>query len=229
MNTSNDDMYDCLTSIGLPNGWGNEIQLDNFNRALRIVEYTSNQLRESVENISFLDVGCGTGDFFKFLKEKEIRSDYLGIDIYEPSIDKSKKRFSEEEEDNEEEIFKLENILDWTEDKKFTVRFDYSIASGSLSTYTNDNYNFLKQMVTKMWGHSSKGVYFNIMANDDGSEGIEQEWLFHYSIDKVKKICEDIVGKNGTVIVDLVKHNSQNNSSKESNYSHVHFYLTRKI
>ncbi len=228
MDTTNKDMYTCLTDIGLPNGWEKEIQLDNFNRSLKIVEYTSNETEKrtdnSLEKISFLDVGCGTGDFLKFLKDNKIKNDYLGIDIYEPSIEKAKERFPEEEK-----RFKLDNILNWTVSDKTRYKFDYIIASGSLSTYTENNYNFLNQMLTKIWEHTSKGVYFNLMANNDGSEGREQEWLFHYSVEKVKKICEDIVGKEGVIKIDSIEHKIQEQSPEKPDYKHVHFYLIKNI
>src|SRR5438874_1278671 len=65
-----------------------------------------------------LDVGCGLGDLYKLLKEKDISVNYTGIDIVPDFISKAQEHYPEA-------IFKCQDIFDIEE------TCDVIIASGA--------------------------------------------------------------------------------------------------
>ena len=75
-------------------------------------------------NKHVLDVGCGIGGFYDFLKEKGINCDYTGIDINPKMIDAAKKRIP-----GIKDKFFVFDILEKMMDKTF----DYVISVGPLN------------------------------------------------------------------------------------------------
>ncbi|HAM49769.1 MAG TPA: hypothetical protein DCP92_03405 [Nitrospiraceae bacterium] len=49
----------------------------------------------SIEGKKILDFGCGKGDFYQFLKERNIFVNYTGLDINEKLISVAKRKFPE--------------------------------------------------------------------------------------------------------------------------------------
>ena len=75
-------------------------------------------------NKSLLDVGCGIGGFYEFLKEKGIECDFTGIDINPKMIDAAKQRYPEIKDK-----FFVFDILE----QNMTETFDYVISVGPLN------------------------------------------------------------------------------------------------
>ncbi len=75
-------------------------------------------------NKHILDVGCGIGGFYDFLKEKGITCNYTGIDINPKMIDAAKERIP-----GIEDKFFVFDILE----KKMEKTFDYVISVGPLN------------------------------------------------------------------------------------------------
>ena len=75
-------------------------------------------------NKHILDVGCGIGGFYDFLKEKGINCDYTGIDINPKMIDAAEKRIP-----GIKDKFFVFDILE----KKMDKTFDYAISVGPLN------------------------------------------------------------------------------------------------
>jgi SAM-dependent methyltransferase len=73
---------------------------------------------------SLLDVGCGIGGFYGFLKERGITVDYLGVDINPQMIDKAKTCYFEIQD-----RFRVHDILE----QPLARTFDYVIAIGPLN------------------------------------------------------------------------------------------------
>lgn len=70
---------------------------------------------------TLLDVGCGFGDFLRFLEERGIRPGYTGLDICEPMIRRCRERFVAADA-----RFVVADVLDYTPPHSF----DYVVASG---------------------------------------------------------------------------------------------------
>lgn len=75
-------------------------------------------------NKTLLDVGCGIGGFFDFLKEKGIACDFTGIDINPRMIEIAKKNHPE----SEDKFFVFDII-----ERDMQQSFDYVVSNGPLN------------------------------------------------------------------------------------------------
>jgi ubiquinone/menaquinone biosynthesis C-methylase UbiE len=103
---------------------------------------------------SVLDVGCGFGDFFGFLKEERAGiENYLGLDINDNMLRVATARYPEAH-------FQEKDILSETPDGNF----DYVFASGLFSLDSDTWTKFMQRMLTKMYALASKGIAANFLS-----------------------------------------------------------------
>ncbi len=183
----------------MDDGWDTGNKESNFIDMAEIAIYTGIPL----SGTKCLDVGCGTGDLSLFLRKRGVK-DYLGIDIYEPSIKKAEKKYPDE-------TFLFKDFLA----APIRRKFDYAFCSGGVTIKLPDtnNYEFLRATIEKMWRLTSIGIVFNILTDDDDDPDDD---LFFYSADTVKKICREIVGEEAKIIME-----------KTPGIFQMHFYLYR--
>jgi ubiquinone/menaquinone biosynthesis C-methylase UbiE len=131
---------------------------------------------------SVLDVGCGVGDFWKQIDQKNLPIDYLGVDISKEVIQEAMlKNPSLPKRAN----FACGDFLDI----EFQGKFDWVIAAGSfnLSLQSSDNfqYQYVDFIFEKMFKLCKKGVVVT-MLSDLGSfpNGLFKD-LFYYSPSKI--------------------------------------------
>ena len=106
------------------------------------------------DNCSVLDVGCGFGDYFNYLKQQGIKNvKYCGIDISNKIVD-----FAKEKNSSVNVI--QGNVLDFLNDEKF----DYVISLGLNCVKTGYNWETLTQLLDKMWKLSKKGIAYNAVS-----------------------------------------------------------------
>ena len=86
----NDQFYGYFLRHNLDDGWGDRDKYGNFKLLTDITRYTNKPLKGS----SVLDIGCGTGDFYDYLKQRGV-IDYLGIDIYHMSVEYAQMKYPE--------------------------------------------------------------------------------------------------------------------------------------
>jgi SAM-dependent methyltransferase len=166
--------HEYINDLGMDNGWDDGNQIENFQYLSRIEELAEKPFNEA----SILDVGCGTGDLSAFLREKGI-SDYVGIDIYEPSLERARERYPQE-------TFINGDLLTM----KFEKKFDYAFCSGGLTLNLSiDNYEFLYSMIDVMWNSTTVGVAFNFLSSDDPDPDTD---LFFYNPERVIELCQTI-------------------------------------
>lgn len=134
---------------------------------------------------SVLDVGCGVGAFYGFLRQKNIEVKYFGIDIIPEFIEEARKIFSGKDRSESSAatspIFEHKDIFD------ISGQYDFVVASGALSFKVENNDNYYKAMVKKMYGVAKKGVAFN-MLNIDGH--IDDSIYAAYSPAEVSDFCK---------------------------------------
>jgi ubiquinone/menaquinone biosynthesis C-methylase UbiE len=145
-----------------------------------------------------LDVGCGIGDLYTFLKEHNIGSHYTGIDLLEKMVDKAK------------ELHPEGNFLQgdiFTRSPFEEKTFDVAYCSGIFNLNMGDNSRFLKEAIPVFFRHSREWVVFNLLDPDHYVKDSRycffrpQEvlpWLKPYA-SKVE-IVEDYVPNDFTVI-----------------------------
>lgn len=140
----------------------------------RVVGWTSNAEQEILFSAlllyyqtshTILDVGCGRGDLFGYMKEIFQTNDitYSGMDLSTNLIEIGKRKFPDA-------IFINEDILkDQIEDK-----FDWVVGSGLFNLNDQpDMVSYAKEVVDKMYEKSSIGVAFNLLCGDP--EGFSEE------------------------------------------------------
>tara|TARA_B100000378_G_scaffold127780_1_gene103168 strand:- start:1692 stop:2291 length:600 start_codon:yes stop_codon:yes gene_type:complete len=106
------------------------------------------------DNCSVLDVGCGFGDYFNYLKQRGIKNvKYCGIDISNKIVDLAKEK-------NSLVNVIQGNVLDLSDDEKY----DYVISLGFNAVKTGSNWETLTQVLDKMWKLSKKGIAYNAVS-----------------------------------------------------------------
>jgi SAM-dependent methyltransferase len=104
----------------------------------------------NLENASILDVGSGLGDLYGYLIAQKKTFEYYGIDIVPAFVELAKQKYPQGNF-GYDEIFRM------------TKKYDYVLASGSLSFTVKDNKNFYQEMIRKMYELANIGVGFNML------------------------------------------------------------------
>lgn len=103
---------------------------------------------------SVLDVGCGFGDFYDWLKRKYGAISYTGFDITPSMVEMAFKRHPDAD-------FNVQNILELNKNFK---SYDYVFASGIFNRKISKHEAFITDTINKMFDLCRKGIAFNIMS-----------------------------------------------------------------
>jgi SAM-dependent methyltransferase len=104
---------------------------------------------------SVVDVGCGYGDFFDFLRGKGWRGSYSGIDINPLLIEEGKRLYPEAELSVIDiQAAPLDRVWDWC----FCCQ---ALTSATEAVPFIDHF---ESMLRTMWGFSRKGLVFNVLS-----------------------------------------------------------------
>ena len=101
---------------------------------------------------SVLDVGCGLGDLYEFLRARGLRCRYLGVDITPAMVAAAQKNHPEGN-------FALLDIL--TDPP--AERYDYVFASGIFNMKISDNEGFVRSMLVRMFEICRRAVGANML------------------------------------------------------------------
>lgn len=104
-----------------------------------------------LKNTKILDVGCGFGDFFSYLKSKRKNVNYTGTDINPIFIEIAKSS-------HPDVIFYCRDI----EKKRFQKKFDWVFAIGT--TNRAADYNYVESLLREMFRLCRKGVAMDFMS-----------------------------------------------------------------
>jgi cyclopropane fatty-acyl-phospholipid synthase-like methyltransferase len=103
---------------------------------------------------SVLDVGCGQGDLYGWLKQHQKKVRYTGLDITPEMVEAARRRFPKAR-------FCAWDLLD---DSRRTTLQDYVVSSGIFTHRRTVPFEFLKAMVRRMFELSKRGVAFNCLS-----------------------------------------------------------------
>lgn len=110
-----------------------------------------------LQDCSILDVGCGFGDLYKYLKNKNISiSDYVGCDIIKEFINHAK------------EIYPTTTFLcmDFLNNSRYIdKKFDFVFASGLFAHKEEKWDEYLLNMTKKMFNFCNIGIAVNFLSN----------------------------------------------------------------
>ena len=148
-----------------------------------------------------LDFGCGFGDMYGYLKEKNYKANYFGIDINKNLISEGRKKYPEAA---------LEPIDVFSEG--FYGNYDYIYSSGTHNTKISDNWKFVEKTFELFNGHAKLGFALNFLSD---KVDFKEEGAFYYNpsrmLDIAYKYSNRIVLRNDympfefTVFVDKRK------------------------
>jgi len=104
-----------------------------------------------------LDLGCGLGCFYQFLKAKGWSGDYTGIDLLDLMVQKARRRFPKVR-------FERRDILQNPPQEQW----DYIFISGIFNHRIKDNWAWIEQTVKACLALSTKGLAFNLLNLEGG-------------------------------------------------------------
>jgi 2-polyprenyl-3-methyl-5-hydroxy-6-metoxy-1,4-benzoquinol methylase len=198
-------VYDDYYRVGIIDGWAKEDKAYNFRHIVKIAEKSATPLRGA----TVLDVGCGTGDIIPTLRARHIKN-YTGVDIYKPALRIAKRKFPGEK-------FLFSDILV----DRTLGKYDFVLCSGGMSIKLKsiNNYDFLRNMVHRMWQMAKKGVAFNLLTTEDVAPA---RHLFYYDIEKVRAMCKEIA-PNAIV---RIRRTPIFNGADYEDEAQIHVYMT---
>lgn len=137
---------------------------------------------------SVLDIGCGIGDFYGYLKKQGISVDYYGVDLVPDLIAESQTRYPECG-------FEVKDILTEPFEEN---SFDYIVSSQAMNyKFTNEhNIDHAKQMLEKMNFFAKKGVVCDFLTK---YVDFQEDHLYYYNPEEILRICKSLTKR-----VDLI-------------------------
>lgn len=119
-----------------------------------------------------LDVGCGLGDLYGYLRRGGIETDYTGYDLLPEMIERAQKRYPEAR-------FLVRDVLqEWDQEP-----FDYILSSGAFNIDFGHNASAIQQLLRVMVQRCRRGVAINFLSTKDTAQDPifyhydPQEWL----------------------------------------------------
>lgn len=142
-------------------------------------------------NLSILDIGCGRGDLFAFMKEQYedvfLDSNYYGIDRNEIVINAGKQKYN------------IDNIhLQDFNSFKPERKYNWVSALNYFNDPVEDNYKILYKTIDRMFNLSSDAIVFNVITNQ---ADIQQDQISSYSIYDAGQILNHLTNVYKKVIV----------------------------
>jgi ubiquinone/menaquinone biosynthesis C-methylase UbiE len=109
---------------------------------------------QELHNSTVLDYGCGTGDFYRFLKRRGITVKYTGVDINENFIDLARKKYPGC-------TFRVMN----TDDDEIEGFFDYIFICGVFNLNVPGVDEDMKNALIKLFRHCNKGLALSALSS----------------------------------------------------------------
>jgi SAM-dependent methyltransferase len=107
-----------------------------------------------LNNATLLDYGCGTGDFYRFLKRRDINVRYTGVDINENFIRLAKTKYPDC-------TFSVMNI----DDDCLEGFYDYIVICGVFNLQVPGVDDDIKNALVNLFKHCNKGLAFNALSS----------------------------------------------------------------
>ncbi len=115
-----------------------------------------------LNNSTVLDYGCGTGDFYKFLKRRGINVKYSGVDINESFINLAKNKYPEC-------IFRVMSA----DDDDLVGFYDYIFICGVFNLRVPGVQDDLQNTLVTLFKHCNKGLALNALSSHTPVKDVE--------------------------------------------------------
>ena len=116
-------------------------------------------LGEIIDGDRILDVGCGTGDFYQYLKDSGLNFSYVGTDISPEILKIAESRYKKENA-----RFVLMDILDLEPNYRWLSKSEVVVASGIFTMRKHRSLEYLDTMISRMMAVSNRVVAFNLLS-----------------------------------------------------------------
>jgi SAM-dependent methyltransferase len=105
------------------------------------------EIAETLEGRKVLDYGCGKGDFYGFLRERNIGVDYTGLDINPDLIELAKRKYPEC-------TFRVFDI----EEENLDEYYDYIFVCGVFNNRVEGAGDTMLKIISKLFHHVGEGL-----------------------------------------------------------------------
>ncbi len=119
-----------------------------------------------VDGSKILDFGCGKGDFCGFLKDRNIRVSYTGLDINERLIDIGREK-------HPESVFRVFDL----EKEDLEEDFDYVFLCGVFNLRVRGIDELIAYALRKLFNHSRVGLAFNALSAHEPRKDFELHYV----------------------------------------------------
>lgn len=143
---------------------------------------------------SVLDVGCGLGAFYEYLRSRRINADYTGADLCEEMVAGAKKLFAR----SKSAKFVAADILEMSS----RTRFDFVIASGTFNINLKNNEKLIREVIAKMYQMSRAGVAVSMLSV---YADFTEKFYYYYDPAEIFEFCKSIC-KNVALRHDYMPH-----------------------
>lgn len=143
-----------------------ELPIDRYRELIKI---------DDLNLKSILDVGCGLGNMYEFIKTQGLVVDYTGIDLVKEFINEATKKYPEAK-------FLEANILEENLNKKY----DYVLLQGVFNNKLTDGGIYLEHMITEAFKYCNYGMAFNFISTYTNFKTDDMEY---HSPERILKFC----------------------------------------
>lgn len=110
-----------------------------------------------LNGLAILDVGCGLGCLYGYLKARGWNGEYQGFDFLKSMVDRAAHRFPDAR-------FEQRDILKSPPKEKW----DFVFICGVLNHKVRDNWGWMEQLVMEGMNLARKGLAFNVLSAEAG-------------------------------------------------------------
>lgn len=132
----------------------------------------------NINNSSVLDIGCGFGDLYGFLKYKKLRFSYLGLELNPNLIEYGTEQYPKAD-------FRVFDIVKDDIDKKY----DWVIISGLFNFKRKLPYQFIEFVLRKAFNCCRRGVAADFMTTYVDFKNKDANYV---NPEKIMKVCKQI-------------------------------------
>ncbi|RJQ49619.1 MAG: class I SAM-dependent methyltransferase [Nitrospiraceae bacterium] len=125
------------------------------------------EIAGSINGKKILDYGCGKGDFYQFLKARNIAVEYTGLDINAGLIELAKQKFPE----CKFRVFDIEQDI-------LHEDFDYIFLCGVFNLKVERLLETVQNTLIKLFHHCRKGLAFNGLSAHNPKKDFEINYFF---------------------------------------------------
>ena len=159
-------------------GWGNKTQQES-----RFDQTLSTGLTFLNKNI--LDIGCGFGDYYHFLKKSQVAfGTYSGYDLNPHLIKEAKLQAG----DSPDCSFYVENVLDSPTRTEYDIGLMLGVCNVNLHERV-DNYNYAGEVMTRAFERVSEALIVDFLSYERVDSYPKEDFVFYYRPSKILEMA----------------------------------------